>query len=112
MDAKPTNRGSELEKERIKSLVELEKLGINPFEYKYERSSSMSVIREKYEKLDETNLPKTKFSVAGRLMKFRRMGKMAFADLEDEMSHIQLIFKKDLLKDYTLLKHLNISTIM
>ncbi len=108
MAEQKTNRRSEIEKERLKSLQELEDMGINPFVYSYKRTITLLVLREKYGELEEKNLPKKVFRVAGRIMKFRKMGKMSFADIDDAFSHIQLIFKKDLLKDYNLLKNLNI----
>ena len=101
-------RGKELEKERLKAMQELENMGMNPFKYRYDKDISIKELRERYEQLDERGFPETKFKIAGRIMGLRRMGKMTFADLQDEESNIQLIFKKDMLNNYTILKYFDI----
>ncbi len=79
----------ELQKERLKKLKNIQKLGINPYPAKSNRKHTISIARKMMGK---------KVAVAGRLRSFRNMGKIAFADLEDASGKIQLFFRQNNLK--------------
>ena len=64
--------------DRLQKLKELQKAGVNPFPYSFDRKNYANEIKENFSKLDGK-----KVSVAGRLMSKREHGKLAFADLAD-----------------------------
>lgn len=89
----------------------LEKLGINPFPYNFEKTHSSKFILDNF-KDDKPSLFEN-VSVAGRILSFRRMGKATFCDLYDESGKIQIYFRKnDLPETYNLLKYLDIGDII
>jgi len=100
-------------KDRIKKLEELRKLGIEPYEYRYEPTHRAKEIAEKYSTLAAEEKTKDKVRVAGRLITFRRMGKATFANLQDFTGKIQLYFREDDIgKQYELLKLLDMGDII
>ncbi len=75
-----------LQKERLKKLNNIKKLGINPYPAKSVRKQTTSEARKMLDK---------KVAVAGRLRSLRPHGKITFADLEDASGKIQLFFSQD-----------------
>ena len=86
---------SELLKVRRAKLDELKAKGINPYPYRYERTTTAKEILTKYKDLEHESPDVVK--VAGRLMAKRGHGKAAFAHLQDETGKIQLYGKLDVL---------------
>lgn len=78
-----------LQKERIKKLRNIQRLGINPYPAKTNRKHSIEIARKLMGKA---------VIVAGRLKSLRPHGKITFADLEDATGKIQLLFRQDSLK--------------
>lgn len=101
-----------LVKERIRKLGELREKGIEPFAYSYERSSLAAEVNSKFAKLKKEEKTQSKANVAGRITGLRRMGKATFMHLQDETGKVQLYFKQDKLKDYKLLKKLDMGDII
>lgn len=93
-------------KEKIRKLNEIREMGVNPYPYAYDVTSSSIKIKEKYKDLKEEEETKDEFSVAGRIMRFRKMGKASFLSLQDELGNIQIYFRRDDIgkENYTLLK--------
>ncbi|VVB74680.1 Aspartate--tRNA(Asp/Asn) ligase [Candidatus Tiddalikarchaeum anstoanum] len=90
-------------KERLKKLQKIESLYINPYPQDNLTTKSMSAdILKKYASISEEG-SKDLVIIAGRLMTIRRMGKIAFSHLLDDAGKIQVVFQKDLLKDFDLL---------
>ncbi|HPS30759.1 MAG TPA: lysine--tRNA ligase [bacterium] len=87
-------------KEKIRLLKEE---GIHPYSNSYKPANSISEIIEYCKKMTKEDLEKTgkdlKFSIAGRIMFLRVMGKLAFANIKDETANLQVVFAKDFLKD-------------
>jgi lysyl-tRNA synthetase class 2 len=83
-------RKEEVMKERLRKLKELEKLGIEPYPSKFDKSHDVKELQEKFKKLKAGSVTKEKVKVAGRLLVIRDMGKLIFADLRDEYGKIQL----------------------
>jgi len=79
----------QLIQERIKKLDKINKLGINPYPYKFETKYFSQDILDKYSKLKNEEKTKDKVSVAGRIMTLRPMGKIAFGHLQDFKGKIQ-----------------------
>lgn len=90
-----------LQKERIKKLKNIQKLGINPYPSKFDRKNTIA---------QAIKLLGKKVSVAGRIRSLRPHGKITFVDLEDASGRIQLLFRQDPLKGekYDLLPNLDI----
>jgi lysyl-tRNA synthetase class 2 len=80
--------------ERIKKIVELKKLNINPFPAQTNRTQTIGDILVNFIKFEQS---KDLVCVAGRLRSFRLMGNLVFANLEDGTGKIQIaISKKDI----------------
>jgi len=75
-----------LQKERLKKLKNIQRLGINPFPSKSNRKHEIFVARKMMGK---------KVAVAGRVRSLRPHGKITFVDLEDATGKIQLLFRQD-----------------
>jgi len=101
-------------KERIRKLGEIKKLGINPYPYSYDVKDCVIDIKKKFSKLKKEEKTKTKVSIAGRIMAIRKMGKAAFANLQDASGKIQFYIRKDDVgdKQYKLFKLLDIGDIV
>jgi len=78
-----------LQKERLKKLSNLKKLGINPYPSKFERKQTAADVRKLLGK---------KVSVVGRIRSLRPHGKITFIDIEDTSGRVQLLFRQDSLK--------------
>lgn len=75
----------DLQKERLKKLKNIQRLGINPYPAKSGRKQEIFVARKMMGK---------KVVVAGRIRSLRPHGKITFADIEDESDKIQLFFSQ------------------
>ena len=75
----------DLQKERIKKLKNIQRLGINPYPAKSGRKHTVSIARKMMGK---------KVVVAGRIRSLRPHGKITFADIEDSSGKIQLFFSQ------------------
>jgi len=72
---------------RLEKLDKMRELGVNPYPYEFNTTHTTSDITKK-------NLNK-KVSVAGRVMSLRKMGKAAFANIQDEKGRVQLYVARD-----------------
>jgi len=98
--------------ERKKKLEEIKKAGIEPYPFTFDVTGNAKGILERFTKLGKEEQTKESFSIAGRIMQKRGMGKASFMHLQDETGRIQLFCKKDDLKDYDLLKLLDLGDII
>lgn len=85
---------SDLIKERIKKLKQLEKLGINPYPEKTRRRFS---IKQALVNFSSWSKNKRKIILAGRIWGIRKHGGAIFIDIKDENAKIQILFKEDIL---------------
>ena len=85
---------NEQELRRIEELELLEKEGINPYPYSFNKTHSCSNILENYQDEDNTSTY-ADVSIAGRIVAIRRMGKATFFHILDEGTKFQVYFKKD-----------------
>src|SRR3990167_8633204 len=76
--------------QRLEKIKSLNKLGINPFAYKFDKKHTIGESRDLLEKDTQT---------AGRIMSVRGHGALVFMDLVDETGKIQLLLKQDNLSD-------------
>lgn len=106
---------NELIEQRFRKLGELQELGINPYDGRFQPGSSAAGIRGKYEPVSKEGLEAEEFStsVAGRIVALRDFGKASFAHIQDGTGKIQIYLKKDVLGEkYTLVRKLDIGDIV
>ncbi len=84
-------------RDRFAKLAELEKLGIAPYAYRFERSHTLAEALDLYDEADEEESPRIR--VAGRILSYRDLGGSAFAHLGERSGRLQVYFKRDLLED-------------
>ncbi|SMP14090.1 lysyl-tRNA synthetase, class II [Desulfurobacterium pacificum] len=88
----------EQRKEKIEKLKEK---GIQPYAYKFEKTVSAKELLDKFgrhkegEEREKEQLPEETFSLAGRIMAMRIMGKAAFFHIQDETEKIQCYIRRD-----------------
>ncbi|MDD5147063.1 MAG: lysine--tRNA ligase [Candidatus Daviesbacteria bacterium] len=85
----------DLQKERIKKLKNIQRLGINPYPT-YVKASAGKPARIGIDRARK--LMGKKVVVTGRIRSLRPHGKITFADIEDTTGKIQLFFRQDNLK--------------
>lgn len=84
---------SEQELRRFEELELLEKAGINPYPYKFDKTHNALDILSNF---NEENADQfADVAVAGRIMTIRRMGKASFFHILDQTGKIQIYIKKD-----------------
>ncbi len=88
-------------KERLKKLSWLKEAGINPYPASLKRTFSIGEAVEKFSALEKSH---KKIFLAGRLLSWRDQGGVIFADIADESGKIQLVLKKDTLKNFALFR--------
>ncbi len=86
--------------QRLQKLSSLKQIGYE-FPYSFKQENHAAELLKKYKK-DQ------KVAVAGRIMLLRNMGKIAFSHVQDVTGQIQVYFKEDDLKNYKILKHIEI----
>lgn len=87
------SRQEEVAKERLKKLEELRKQGIEPYPHYYEKKDSAAELQKKHAKLKAEEKARATAKIAGRLMSFRDIGKIAFGVLQDDSGRIQLVLQ-------------------
>ncbi|EKD49373.1 MAG: lysyl-tRNA synthetase, partial [uncultured bacterium] len=89
-------------KERRNKLEAIRNAGIDPYPSKAERTNTNADALKNFEKLLEKELV-----LVGRIMTFRKHGKLTFAQIEDGTGKIQIAFKENVLGDkkYKFLKN-------
>ena len=103
---------NQLQKVRLEKLQSLRAKGIEPYPHSYSRThtsvEAASFLESEQERLGDDGRT-SEVSVAGRIVRFRRMGRATFMDLLDGHGRIQVMLKRDLLPDtYEILKELDI----
>jgi lysyl-tRNA synthetase class 2 len=81
---------SEIE-ERRQKLKEIQKMGLDPYGRRFERTHHTKALQEKFRKL-KAGEKRTKFecSLAGRIRSIRKHGKLIFSHIEDFSGRIQI----------------------
>ena len=82
--------------ERRKKLAAIRTKGIDPYPARVKRSFNIAKAIEDFDTIAASG---DSISLAGRIRSLRDMGKIIFADLEDENGKIQLVMKEDTLKE-------------
>lgn len=92
---------SEQERIRIEKFKKIIELGIDPFPRKFERTHSVTEIKDNFESKGREELEREKISVktSGRIMTIRRMGGASFFHISDGKSRLQCYIKKDMISE-------------
>ena len=85
--------------ERRKKLDQIREAGIDPYPARVARSFEIAKAITDFEKLEAS---KKEISLVGRLMSIRDQGQIVFGDIADETGKIQIVLKKDAMKDFEL----------
>ncbi len=89
-----------LRSEKRRKLNELKAFGINPFPYSFDRNSTTKAIIKKYSSLGPGEKVESQvYTIAGRLMTKRPMGKAAFFNVQDQSGNLQVYLQKDKLSE-------------
>lgn len=105
---------NQLMQARLEKLRSLRANGIDPYPHRYDRTHTSDealrlLERSEAERLGEGEAQTDAVSVAGRIVRYRRMGRASFADIQDGHGSIQLLFRRNNLADtYETLKDLDI----
>lgn len=86
---------SELLTLRREKLNELRSIGVNPFAYEFDVSTTSKDIKKDDSLISDPVESGKRVSVAGRMMTRRVMGKAAFFNLQDEKGTIQVYIRRD-----------------
>ncbi|MFN3406759.1 MAG: lysine--tRNA ligase [Caldimicrobium sp.] len=88
---------SQLIKARLEKLQKLRELGINPYPNDFKPKDKAKFIKDRFEEFTPEELQEKsfKFSVAGRLISKREMGKLIFGHIQDETEKIQILLAKN-----------------
>ena len=110
----PHKEEHKLVQDRITKLEEIRSMGVNPYPYHYEQTHHAKEIKEQHKLLKPEEHTKENVSVAGRILLFRRMGKVTFITLRDQSGDIQLYVAKEQVGDatYDVLKKCDIGDIV
>ncbi|MBN1645855.1 lysine--tRNA ligase [Candidatus Woesearchaeota archaeon] len=82
-------------KERLKKITDLREAGINPYPYDYQPNAFSTQIIQKHKNIAPDEHSKESYSIAGRVMQKRVMGKASFATLQDNEGKIQIFLTQD-----------------
>lgn len=105
---------NQLMQARLEKLRSLRANGIDPYPHRYDRTHTSDealrlLERSEAERLGEGEAQTDAVSVAGRIVRYRRMGRASFADIQDGHGSIQLLFRRNnLAHTYETLKALDI----
>ncbi len=103
---------SQLIKSRLEKLERLRARGIDPYPHRFERTHTTAQALSLFQAAEERQGEGARtgpVSVAGRIVAFRGMGKVTFADLLDGAGRLQVAFRFNLLPDaYDMLKELDL----
>ncbi len=86
-------REEEVVKIRIEKIERMKKEGFLPYDYRFDTTSNIIQIREKFSELKEEET-KEKVSISGRLMNIRSLGKLSFLKIQDYSSTIQGVIQE------------------
>ena len=105
---------NQLMQARLEKLRSLRANEIDPYPHRYDRTHTSDealrlLERSEAERLGEGEAQTDAVSVAGRIVRYRRMGRASFADIQDGHGSIQLLLRRNNLADtYETLKALDI----
>ncbi|MGQ9618144.1 MAG: lysine--tRNA ligase [Candidatus Aminicenantia bacterium] len=92
---------SEQERIRIEKLKRIFEMGIEPYPRRFDRTHSISQIKESFESKTREELEQEIIlaKTSGRIMTIRRMGGASFFHISDGMNKLQCYIKKDMISE-------------
>jgi len=97
-----------LVQDRLKKVEELRAAGINPYPYAFAQTHHAADILTKHAKLKPEEKTTDKVAIAGRVVLFRNMGKLAFGQVMDASGTIQVMLsKKELEKSWPVVERVD-----
>lgn len=84
---------------RLNKIQQLKDIGINPYAYSWQSTTTALELKEHYQTLNPGEELNDEFSIAGRVMSRRVFGKLAFFTIQDETGIIQLYLDKKRLNE-------------
>lgn len=97
--------------EKRRKLHELKEKGYDPFPHEFQRTAHVGAIKTEFSELNAGDVLENKvFTIAGRLMTKRDMGKASFFNIQDQSGALQIYARKQELSESDLLAfdHLDI----
>lgn len=76
--------------QRLERVAELRSAGVDPYPYRFERSSDIGSVRSEWESIEAGTETGVIVRLAGRLMLKREQGRLTFGQLRDRTGEIQL----------------------
>lgn len=86
--------------ERRRKLFLLQKAGVNPFPSRIKDTRALLGVSEARQKFSSLSRSRKPVSLVGRLMSLRDQGGVIFLDIKDGSGQIQVVVKKDNLKNF------------
>lgn len=113
LDSPPESLRGTQETERIKNMICMRDLGIDPYGERFERTHLSSEVKKIYGDI-EIGEERDEVSLAGRLMAIRSHGKTVFGNIQDLGGLIQLYFRIDRIgeQSFSVLKNCDIGDIL
>jgi len=87
-------REEEIVQERLKKIKEMQKQGIVPYSYRFDKKDNCFDLQEEFKKLENEKFGR-ETSVAGRIMSIRDIGKIIFSSLQDKTGTIQIVLQEE-----------------
>lgn len=94
--------------QRLENLSQLSEAGFEAYPYSYRPTHTNAGLAAAFAGGEPGEAWDEVVTVAGRMMTFRGMGKVAFATIADASGRLQVFFERERLTDYALLKKLDL----
>lgn len=88
---------TDIKVQRKNKIKDIRASGINPYPHAFKRNSFCKELTERFDSLQSDKTSDTAYTIAGRIMTVRMMGKASFFHLQDISGRIQVYVKKDLI---------------
>src|SRR3989344_2631732 len=82
-------------KQRLEKLEALREQGINPYPYNFKKKNTTKELLERYSYLEKEAKAEGTFSIAGRILTLRKMGKASFGNIQDQTGTMQFYIRED-----------------
>src|SRR3990167_683424 len=103
---------NQLIKERKQKLEEIKRLKINQYPHNFNKTTDIQNVINSYSSIKSEEKSKDIFSIAGRIILERNMGKATFLNIQDQTNSLQLYLNQQETKNYELIKFLDIGDII
>ncbi len=101
-DDEPGLTGSGLVAEKAKrldKLAEMRTAGVNPYPYRFDRSTTLAELRDAHGHLEPGTETDVQVDIAGRMLLRREQGKLIFATIRERETEVQLFVSKAVIGD-------------